>query len=79
MSKTVEQLLSESLGGTWKYNGRDTWNCSDGRYVSKCAASVFGYEWEEDKYILQYWLHGDGKPKRAEPYMGKDPLGLFKK
>jgi hypothetical protein len=50
--------LAELLGGTWVYDRVSTWNCSDGRRVSRMVSDL------DDEYSMScYWLYGDGEPR----------------
>jgi hypothetical protein len=61
--------LAKNLGGKWTYDQMCSWRCDDGeRRVSRYSAGVD--EFDNEVGPPQYWLYGDGAPRRAEPYMG---------
>ena len=66
MAESIARRLARSLGGKWEY--RDIgWFCDDGkRTVMRCSAGVD--EFDNDLGPAQYWLYGDGTPRRAEQY-----------
>jgi hypothetical protein len=69
---TIAKRLSKHLGGKWAYDNLSTWWCDDNkRSVSRCSAGVD--EFDNDLGPAQYWLYGDGNPRRAEQYMFKRP------
>lgn len=69
--------LGKHLGGVWKYDGYSAWNCDDGvRRVGRCSAGVD--EYDEPLGPPQYYLYGDGHPKRAEAYLNPQLELLFK-
>ena len=66
---SIARRLSKSLGGGWRYDGRASWWCNDGkRHVSRCSAGVD--EHDNEVGPAQYWLYDDGVPVRAEGYIG---------
>lgn len=69
--KTKAKLLGERLGGNWVYDGHSDWWCDDGkRHVGRRSAGVG--EWDNPLGPAQYWLYGDGTPRRAERYFYKE-------
>lgn len=71
--------LAHHLGGKWKYDGVCGWHCDDGvRHVYRCSAGVD--EWDNPLGPPEYWLYGQGTPKRAEEYLlspGDEIVRLF--
>lgn len=66
MSKAAR--LGKTLGGKWTYHWPCHWYCDDGkRSVTKFSAGVD--EFENPVGPGQYWLYGDGEPRRAEQYI----------
>jgi hypothetical protein len=69
MSFSFAKQLSKTLGGKWTYH-YSTWRCDDGvRSVWRCSAGVD--EFDNPVGPPQYWLYGDGVPRRAEQYIFK--------
>lgn len=67
MSTSIEKQLAKSLGGKWKYDGMASWWCDDQvRSVSRCG-HLINPEYS-DETAREYWLYGDGTPRRAEQY-----------
>ena len=61
------KTLGKRLGGKWKYGYPCYWHCDDGiRYIARCSAGVD--EQDNEVGTPQYWLYGDGTPRRAEKY-----------
>lgn len=66
MSKAAR--LAKALGGKWTYHWPCHWYCDDGqRSVTKVSAGVD--EFDNPIGPGQYWLYGDGEPRRAEQYI----------
>ncbi len=59
--------LEKTLGGKWKYGNPGYWHCDDGRSISRCSAGTD--EFDNQVGSPQYWLYGDGIPRRAEQYI----------
>lgn len=73
---SIAKRLSKSLGGKWVYSGPCYWECDDNkRRVVKCSAGVD--EFDNPLGPGEYWLYGDGPPRRAEQYFVKR-MELFK-
>jgi hypothetical protein len=65
---SVAKNLAKHLGGKWTYDGRASWWCDDEkRSVSRCSAGVD--EFENPLGPAEFWLYGDGTPRRAEGYL----------
>lgn len=65
MSMSKAQRLSKALGGTWSYDGMCGWWCDDDkRHVLRVSAGVD--EFDNPLGPPQYWLYGDGIPRRTE-------------
>jgi hypothetical protein len=61
--KSKVKIFAKVLGGVWKYDGICMWWCDDGkRSVARYSAGVD--EWDNELGPPQYWLYGDGIPKR---------------
>lgn len=72
MSWSIAKQLGKTLGGKWTYNHSCFgWCCDDGqRHVYRVSAGVD--EFDNPVGPPQYWLYGDGKPRRAERYIARD-------
>jgi hypothetical protein len=75
---SLARNLSRTLGGIWTWDGRGSWWCDDAtRHVSRCSAGVD--EFDNEVGLPQYWLYGDGTPRRAEGYVfAKSKLKLWR-
>ena len=72
MSASAAAGLGKALGGRWTYDGVTTWRCDDGvRSVARCLPSGCFYEGHDGEcgHAPEYWLYGDGTPRRAEGWM----------
>lgn len=75
MSESISKRLGRLLGGKWEYR-YFSWHCDDGkRTVSRCSAGVD--EFDNDLGPAQYWLYGDGAPKRAERWVMREHAAPF--
>lgn len=64
---SATKRLAKMLGGTWTYVRPGSWHCDDGRrHVARCAQS--GSD-EDNPGTAEFWLYGDGVPRRAEEYV----------
>ena len=61
-TKSKVKLLEKALGGKWTYDGHCSWNCDDGRHVSRCSAGVD--EWDNELGPAQYYLYTGETTKR---------------
>lgn len=67
MATSIAKRLGKSLGGRWTYDGMVTWWCDDDkRSVSRCGQLIDPEFSDETR--REYWLYGDGTPRRAEQY-----------
>ena len=67
---SIVKNLAKHLGGKWTYDGVATWWCDDDkRSVARCG-QLIDPEWSDDTR-REYWLYGDGTPRRAERYLTK--------
>lgn len=65
---SIAKRLAKILGGTWTYDGMGTWWCDDQlRRVARVSGGVD--ELDNERGPPQYWLYGDGAPRRAEQYV----------
>lgn len=66
MSKAKQ--LAKALGGKWTYDGMSSWHRDCGTmHVSRCSPGTdqFG----DPLPGSEYWLYGDGAPRRAEIHL----------
>ncbi len=62
--KSKSHRLHQLFGGKWIYDYRCSWWCDDDkRHVSRCSAGVD--EFDNEIGPPEYWLYGDGEPKRV--------------
>ena len=57
MSKS--EILSQALGGVWRYDGQSIWSCNDDRYVNRVGLL------DDKNAPSMYWLYGDGAPQNV--------------
>jgi hypothetical protein len=74
MTSTCKHL-EKTLGGKWKYGNPGCWYCDDQiRMIVRCSAGTD--EFDNQVGTPQYWLYGDGSPRRAEKYIYQKEIKL---
>ena len=67
---TLTDRLNARLGGHWTRGRVDIWKCDDGkRWIARTIALI--PNGTPDSMRTQWWLYGDGPPRRAERYVGR--------
>ena len=69
---SVVKNLNKNLGGNWKYlQCGDWWVDKESDRTIHAVASVNEFD-EVERGSVRYHLYGDGKPQRAEKFMGHE-------
>lgn len=61
--RNISKSLAKEYGGKWTYDNYTTWWCDDGiRHMSRVSADFD--EWGNQVGHAQYYLYGDGTPRK---------------
>jgi len=61
--KPIVRLLAEKFKGTWKYDGKSSWSCDDGR-IARRVCSCFSGNDGDCNCSGSIWVYGKEAPER---------------